>query len=155
MPWTTILLYPPTSSNTIYHLSKRTMLNSLNYLTPSPPYSLHKQIVFQLTQEIFLIFSLCPKNNIQKRFNKKDNTWESFEGKKKCRQAERSVYSLGALVMVFLFTVFYFLLYYTFVILWGLKLERQGIREKDRRCKKIFSNTKRKGIRFWRHCILR
>jgi hypothetical protein len=50
--------HPPTP-----FIYSRAKLNSLNCLTPSPPYSLCKQIVFQLIQEIFLKPSLPPRKN--------------------------------------------------------------------------------------------
>jgi hypothetical protein len=43
------------------------MLNSLNCLTPNPPYSLRKQICFQDTQDVFLRSSLPPQKKLIKR----------------------------------------------------------------------------------------
>jgi hypothetical protein len=55
------------------------MLNSLNCLTPNPPYSLRKQIFFQEIQGIFLKSSHPPEKINQKRFNIGDSTCGSFE----------------------------------------------------------------------------
>jgi hypothetical protein len=43
------------------------MLNSLNCLTPSPPYSLRKQIFFHDTQDVFLRSSPPPQKKLIKR----------------------------------------------------------------------------------------
>jgi hypothetical protein len=43
------------------------MLNSLNCLTPNPPYSLRKQIFFQEIQGIFLKSSHPPQKKLIKR----------------------------------------------------------------------------------------
>ncbi|KAK2358897.1 hypothetical protein QL285_096039 [Trifolium repens] len=43
------------------------VLNSLNCLTPNPPYSFRKQIVSQLTQGIFLESSHPPQKKLFKR----------------------------------------------------------------------------------------
>jgi hypothetical protein len=43
------------------------MLNSLNCLTPSPPYSIRKQICFHDTQDVFLSSSLPPQKKLIKR----------------------------------------------------------------------------------------
>jgi hypothetical protein len=43
------------------------VINSLSCLTPNPPYSFRKQIVFQLTQGVFLRSSLAPQKNLIKR----------------------------------------------------------------------------------------
>jgi len=48
------------------------MLNSLNCLTPNPPYSFCKQIELQAIQEIFLLSPLSP----QKKFLKIDSMRE-------------------------------------------------------------------------------
>jgi hypothetical protein len=40
------------------------MLNSLSLLTPKPPYSLRKHIVFQAIHEVFLESSLPPQKKL-------------------------------------------------------------------------------------------
>jgi hypothetical protein len=50
------------------------VLNSLSFLTPNPPYSLHKQIVFQLSQDVFLESSLPPPH--PQKFIKRDSIEE-------------------------------------------------------------------------------
>jgi len=53
---------PPLSTNIRqHHLPNRALLNSCNFLTPNPPYSLRKKIELQVIQEIFLLFSLPPQ----------------------------------------------------------------------------------------------
>jgi hypothetical protein len=48
-------------------LPNRAILNSLNCLTPSPPYSLRKQIFFQDIQDVFLEASPPPQKKLIKR----------------------------------------------------------------------------------------
>jgi hypothetical protein len=43
------------------------MFNSLDCLTPNPPYSLSKQICFHETQDVFLESSLPPQKKLIKR----------------------------------------------------------------------------------------
>jgi hypothetical protein len=64
-----------------HHLPKRVKLNSLNCLTPKPPYSFRKQIDFQETQVIFLDSSHAPpkKKINQKRFDKENDIWGALK----------------------------------------------------------------------------
>jgi hypothetical protein len=64
----TLYTIVPLSVNTRWHhLPSRARLNSLNCLTPKPPYSLRKQIVFYEIQEVFLRSSPPPQKKLIKR----------------------------------------------------------------------------------------
>jgi len=63
----TLYQNPPLSTNNLqHHLPNKAKLNSLNYLTPKPPYSFCKQIELQAIHEIFLLSSLPPQKNLIK-----------------------------------------------------------------------------------------
>jgi len=66
---------PPLSTNNLqHHLPNNAKLNSHNYLTPKPPCSFRKHIVFQAIHGIFLLSSLPPNIFFKNRFNGRENT---------------------------------------------------------------------------------